>query len=92
MILSVLTPDIRYSYASLDRITGYHIGAVTWDIRTMLWLAETHVQDISKYDGPEKTMVYYFHDSPSPYHVEVMAAYIQFLEENDDDSFRSLES
>lgn len=55
MVLSVLTPSTKYSYKSLDRITGYRTDSVTWDIRTMLWLAENgfYVKKISIFDYQE---------------------------------------
>jgi len=40
MALSVLAPSTQYSYATLDSITGHKRGRVTWDIKTLLWLAE----------------------------------------------------
>lgn len=52
MILSVLAPSTKYSFASLDRITGYRSKTFTWDIKTMLWLAHKnyYVKKISIFD------------------------------------------
>jgi Peptidase_C39 like family len=52
MALAVLDPSTRYSYATIDRITGYQRRTVTWDIQTLLWLAQKdfHVKKISIFD------------------------------------------
>lgn len=73
--------------SSQSAVNDYRISAWNW----YKGLAEIHTLVVNEYEGPEKAMVYYFHDSPNPYHVEVMEAYIEFLEDNDDYSFRALE-
>lgn len=52
MALSILTPSTRYSYMTLDRITGHKRQTLTWDIKTLLWLAHNgfHVKKVSTFN------------------------------------------
>lgn len=52
MALAILAPSARYSYATLDRITGHKRQAVTWDIKTLSWLASHgfYVKKVSTFD------------------------------------------
>jgi hypothetical protein len=70
--------------------------AIITEYRTTAWnwykeIAEiTHKKDIENYEGIEKQMIYYFHDSPGPFHLEIMEAYCEFLTKDSDISYREL--
>ena len=52
MALSFLDPKTRYSYAEIDRITGFKKKYLTWNSLALLWLARKgyRVKDISTFD------------------------------------------
>jgi hypothetical protein len=82
-----LTKIIYSSFpTSQNIITEYRTTAWNWYKE----VAEiTHKADIEQYEGIEKQMIYYFHDSPGPFHLEIMEAYTDLLLKNDQFSFDS---
>lgn len=67
-------------------VTEYRIAAWNW----FKSIAEIYKTNVGEYEGVEKQMIYYFHDSPGPYHMDIMESYCDYLSRGDEVSYKTI--